>query len=167
MWPVVLALLCQAPDAGKAPSPREMAQLFFLAGDLRRAVDAGRRCVELEGKKKCGDFYRALVEYQALIPRNTELNPAEAKAYLEWDHAISPSAEGKLTAPVRQRYVTEPLERAQDARDAGDLAKALDLVKAVLEVDPKNVAAKQLESALIAESKSAVSGANKRKSLSR
>ena len=141
MWPVVLALLCQAPDAGKAPSPREMAQLFFLAGDLRRAVDAGRRCVELEGKKKCGDFYRALVEYQALIPRNTELTPAEAKAYLEWDHAISPGAEGKLTASVRQRYVTDPLEHAKRAKDEGDLARAKALAKAVLDVEPKNAEA--------------------------
>jgi hypothetical protein len=144
MWLVVLALLHQAPDGGRAPSPREMAQLFFLAGDLRRAVDVARRCVELEGKKKCGDFYRALVEYEALIPRNDHLTPAEAKAYLEWDHTVSPAVEGKLTAPVRQRYVTDPLERAHRAAEAGDPAKALVIVKVVLEIDPKNADAQKL-----------------------
>jgi hypothetical protein len=149
MLAVALALmLSETPDGGAAPSPREMAQLFFLAGDLRRAIDAGRRCVELEGKKKCDPFYRALVEYQALVPKNDRLTLAEAKAYLEWDHEISPKAEGKLTTPVRQRYVTEPLEAAQRALEQGERVKAQLIVKGVLEVDPANPAAKKFLQAL-------------------
>jgi hypothetical protein len=140
----VLAVLAQAPDAGPAPSPRELAQLFFLAGDLRRAVELGKRCVELEGKPKCMTFYRALVEYESLILRNEHLTHAEAKAYLEADHLVSPQREGKLTVPVRERYVTAPLAAAQRALDAGDHAKALALVNAVLEVDPANGTAKNL-----------------------
>jgi hypothetical protein len=144
----LLVMLAQAPDAGPAPSPREMAQLFFLAGDLRRAVDAGRRCVELEGHKRCQAFYRALVEYQALIPDNEHLSRAQAKAYLEWDHAISPAREGKLTEPVRRRYVTDPLDAAKRATDAGEREKAKAIVKAVLEVEPKNADALTLLEAL-------------------
>jgi hypothetical protein len=141
---LALLVVSETPDGGAAPSPREMAQLFFLAGDLRRAVDAGRRCIEVEGKKKCEGLYRALVEYQALVPRNDHLSHAEAKAYLEWDHEISPKAAGKLTAPVRQRYVTGPLEAAQRAFDQGDRDKAQVIVKAVLEVEPGNADAKKL-----------------------
>jgi hypothetical protein len=149
MLAVALALmLSETPDGGAAPSPREMAQLFFLAGDLRRAIDAGRRCLELEGKKKCEPFYRALVEYQALVPKNDHLTHAEARAYLEWDRAISPKAEGKLTAPVRQRYVTAPLEVAQRALEQGERDKAQVIVKGVLEVEPTNADARKLQQSL-------------------
>jgi hypothetical protein len=144
----LLAVLAQTPDGGKAPSPRELAQLFFLAGDLRRAVELGKRCVELEGKPRCMPFYRALVDYESLILRNEHLSRAEAKAYLEYDHLISPQQEGKLTAPVRQRYVTDPLAAAQRALDSGERDKALALVNAVLEVEPANGSAKTLRAQL-------------------
>ncbi|MBK7863988.1 MAG: hypothetical protein IPJ65_36360 [Archangiaceae bacterium] len=143
----LLLLAAPAPglaDAGPAPTPRELAQLFFLAGDLRRAVDAGRRCMQLEGRKKCEPFYRALVEYQALIPKNDQLTLAEAKAYLEWDRFVSPQQPGKLTEPVLSRYVEEPLSTARAAWQGGDEKSARKLAERVLEVDPKNADAKAL-----------------------
>lgn len=144
IW-VVAMLATAPPDAGApAPTPREMAQLFFLAGDLKRAIDAGRRCVQLEGRKKCEGYYRALVEYEALIPRNDQLTPAEAKAYLEWDRFISPKEPGKLTRPVLRRYVEEPLIAAHQAAAAGEKGKAKEIAQRVLAVDPKNAEAKQL-----------------------
>ena len=76
--------------------------------------------------------------------KNEHLTRAEAKAYLEHDHLISPQQEGKLTAPVRQRYVSDPLASAQRAADAGERDKALALVNAVLEVEPANDAANKL-----------------------
>ena len=144
-----LLILLAAPvappaDAGVAPTPREMAQLFFLAGDLRRAVDAGRRCVQLEGKKKCGEFYRALVEYEALIHKNEQLTLPEAKSYLAWDRLISPVEPGKLTKGVRRRWVDEPLEAARIALGAGEKKSAKAAVERVLQVDPKNEGAKEL-----------------------
>lgn len=140
--------LAAAPDAGMgAPSAREMAQLYFLAGDLRRAVDVGRRCLKAEGKK-CDAFYRALVEYEALIARNDKLTEAEARAYLEWDRLVSPKARGKLTEPVWHHWVVSPLEGAGRARSAGDLKAAGELVDAVLRVDPKNPDAKALKAEL-------------------
>jgi hypothetical protein len=145
---LALALLAGPPsrasDAGAAPTPRELAQLYFLAGDLRRAVDAGRRCLQLEGKKGCEPFYRALVEYQALILKNEQLTLAEAKSYLEWDRLISPKQPGKLTIPVLQRYVEDPLVAARAALDAGDAKKAKALAQRALEVDPTNAEAKAL-----------------------
>jgi hypothetical protein len=141
---LALLLLIAVPDAGSAPTPREMAQLFFLAGDLRRAVDAGRRCVQLEGKKKCEPFYRALVEYEALIHKNDELTPEEARAYLEWDRLVSPQQPGKLTKPVIARYVEGPLEAGRQALSNGDHAAAKQAAERVLKVDPKNAEAKKL-----------------------
>jgi hypothetical protein len=148
----LLILLAGAPapapvpdaDGGFGPTPREMAQLFFLAGDLRRAVEAGRRCVQLEKKKKCEPFYRALVEYEALISRNEELTLAEAKSYLEWDRLISPKEPGKLTKPVMRRYIEDPLAGARVAIQAGDTKSAKAAAERVLQVDPKNADAKAL-----------------------
>jgi hypothetical protein len=133
-----------APDAGVGPTPREMAQLFFLAGDLRRAVDQGRRCMQVEGQKKCEPFYRALVEYEALIRKNDQLTPDEARAYLEWDRFISPKERGKLTQPVLARYVEQPLEAGRQALASGDKALAKAAAERVLKVDPKNADAKKL-----------------------
>jgi hypothetical protein len=144
MGGLLLMVLLSAPDAGSVPTPRELAQLYFLAGDLRRAVDAGRQCVQREGKKKCEALYRALVEYEALIPRNEELTPAEAKSYLEWDRVISPNEPGKLTRPVFARYVEEPLAAARAAAGTGDAKKAKALAERVLQVDPQNADAKRL-----------------------
>lgn len=146
---LTLLILLAAPpgpaaDAGVAPTPREMAQLFFLAGDLRRAVDAGRRCLQIEGKKKCEPFYRALVEYEALIHKNEELTLAEAKSYLEWDRLISPKEPGKLTKPVLRRYIEEPLASARIAMQAGDKKNAKAAVERVLQIDPKHGDAKRL-----------------------
>jgi len=134
-------------DAGielAPPTPREMATLFFLAGDLKRAIDAAMRCVQLEGRKKCEPVYRALVEYEALIPKNDQLTIAEAKSYLEWDRLVSPKEPGKLTRPVLERYVTAPLEAARIALQAGEKAQAKAAVERVLQVDPKNAEAKAL-----------------------
>lgn len=142
----LLVLLAGAPDAGKlppAPTPREMAQLYFLAGDLSRAIDAGRNCLKVE-KKKCEAMYRALVEYQALIPRNDQLTPAEVKSYLEWDRLISPKEPGKLTKPVIQRYIEEPIAAARIALQAGDKAAAKTAAERVLQMDPKNADAKEV-----------------------
>jgi tetratricopeptide (TPR) repeat protein len=141
----LLILLAGAPDAAKAPAPtpREMAQLFFLAGDLSRAIDAGRNCLKSE-KKKCEAFYRALVEYEALIRRNEQLTPAEVKSYLEWDRLISPKEPGKLTKPVIQRYIEEPIAAARIALQAGDKAAAKRAAERVLQMDPKNADAKEV-----------------------
>jgi len=143
MLALTLLLFSATPDGGFGPSPRELAQLFFLAGDLHRAVEVARKCLEVE-KKKCEPFYRALVEYQALIPRNEELTPAEAKAYLEWDHLISPKEPGKLTVPVLKRYVEAPLEAAKRAQAAGDTNAVKQIAERVLQIDPKNAEAKEL-----------------------
>ncbi len=143
----ILAAAPAKPDAGVDPgpqTPREMAQLFFLAGDLKRAIDAASRCIQLEGRKKCEPMYRALVEYEALIHKNDQLTPAEAKAYLEWDRLVSPKEPGKLTKPVVARYVTQPLEAARIAYQAGDKKGAKAAVERVLQIDPKNGEAKAL-----------------------
>ena len=146
MLPLLLLLAAPPPpDAGPpAPTPREMAQLFFMAGDLRRAVDAGRRCIQVEGKKKCEAFYRALVEYEALIPKNEQLTLDEAKNYLAWDRLISPQEPGKLTRGVIQRWIDDPLAGASAALQVGDKKSAKQAAERVLKVDPKNEQAKKL-----------------------
>lgn len=150
MLPLLILLAAPAqplgppPDAGVAPTAREMAQLFFLAGDLRRAVDSAKRCIQVEGRKKCEPLYRALVEYEALIRKNEELTPAEAKSYLEWDRFISPKEPGKLTRPVLRRWVEEPLQSARIVMQAGDKKAAKTAIEKVLQIDPKNGDAKRL-----------------------
>ncbi len=142
---VALLLLAAAPDAGlPMPSARELAQSFFVAGDLKRAVDAGRQCLVIEGHDRCEPFYRALVEYKGRVPDNEHLTPAEAREYLEWDHVVSPNARGKLTEGVYRRFVTDPLEATQRLHVQGESAKALEMAQHVLEVEPHNDVALKL-----------------------
>ncbi|MBL8955114.1 MAG: hypothetical protein JNK82_30335 [Myxococcaceae bacterium] len=158
MWALLVIMVSAAPapaagapDAGaeaKPPTAREMAQLFFLAGDLKRAIDAAIRCIQTDGRKKCEPFYRALVEYEALIHKNDQLTLPEAKSYLEWDRTISPDKPGKLTEPVIERYVKGPLEAARAAWQRGEREAALAAVERVQKVDPKNADAKQLKAEL-------------------
>jgi hypothetical protein len=148
MFVLLSLLLAASPDAGVVPTPREMAQLYFIAGDLRRAVDFGRRCVQLD-KKKCELFYRALVEYQALIPKNDRLSRAEARQYLEWDHLVSPERLGALSVDVNRKFITDPMDAANAALVAGDCARAEALAKTVLEVSPKHLEAQRLSKSCV------------------
>ena len=98
MLPLVLFLLSAAPasEARKGPPASEMAKLYFLAGDLRRAIETARQGINSD-PVKCKALYPMLVEYQFLVPRGDELTPAEARAFLEWDRKISPGTPGAGT----------------------------------------------------------------------
>ena len=141
-----LLLLCAAPDGEKVKTPpaSDMAILFFLAGDLRRAVDTARAGLKTDSAR-CKPLYPMLVEYEFLVPKRDELTADEAKSFLAWDKKISPKASGKLTAVVYRRYVEAPLQYARTAHQGGDTAKANKLLANVLTVDPTNASALELK----------------------
>ncbi|MBS1149730.1 MAG: hypothetical protein H6Q89_1428 [Myxococcaceae bacterium] len=145
-----LLLLCAAPEGEKPTGPpaSDMAILYFLAGDLRRAVDVARAGLKTDAVK-CKPLFPMLVEYEFLLPKRETLTVEEAKAFLEWDRKISPKAQGKLTGVVYRKYVETPLHYARTANQGGELEKAKKLLGEVLIVDPKNEDALALK-ALIA-----------------
>ncbi len=142
----------------KGPPPSELAKLYFLAGDLRKATETARQGAKID-PERCKAIYPMLVEYEFLLPRADRLTPTEAKAFFEWDRKISPGTPGKLTAPVFRRYVETPLQLAHTAAQGDDLPRAKNLLAQVLEVDPGNANALALKASL--DSADAGSGAKK------
>ena len=154
MISLCLLLLCAAPEGQVVPPPKappasDMAILYFMAGDMRRAVDTARAGLKTDAAK-CKPLYPMLVEYEFLVPKRDELTVEEAKSFIAWDRKISPKASGKLTAVVVRKYVETPLHYARTANEGGDVAKAKKLLADVLTVDPANADALALK-ALIAQ----------------
>ena len=155
MLPLLLLLAVSAApppaapevDPKKGPPPSELAKLYFLAGDLRKATETARVGAKVD-PVKCKAIYPMLVEYEFLLPRADHLTPAEAKAFFEWDRKISPGTPGKLTGPVFRRYVETPLQLARTAAQGDDKPRAAKLVAQVLEVDPANADALALKASL-------------------
>lgn len=154
---MLLALLflvvIQAPPApakparlGPGPTAYDTAKLFFLAGDLATAQEWARRGLKRE-PKTCGPLNKNLAEYNFLVNHIEALTPEQAKSFLELDRTISPTVRGKVTEKAFARFVSKPLELAKD-QAPGDVPRALQLVKQVLYVDPKNPEALALEAEL-------------------
>lgn len=147
-----LLLLCAAPpEAGKPKTPpaSDMAILYFMAGDMRRAVETARGGMKTDAAK-CKALYPMLVEYQFLVPKRDSLSVEEAKNFLAWDKKISPKAPGKLTGVVYRQYVETPLQYARTAHQGGDVERAKKLLADVLIVDATNEEALALKVAMAA-----------------
>ena len=139
-------LVCAAPEAEKPKTPpaSDMAVLFFMAGDMRRAVDTARAGMKTDAVK-CKALYPLLVEYEFLVPKRDALTVEQARSFLAWDTKISPKASGKLTAAVVRKYVETPLHYARTANQGGDLVTAKKLLADVLTIDPTNADALALK----------------------
>ena len=150
--PLLLILTAAPPVAEKPDTPpaSDMAILYFLAGDLRRAVDTARAGLTSD-PKKCKVLYPMLVEYAFLVPKRETFSLAEAKSFLDYDKKISPKAQGKLTANVVKRYVELPLQSARTAHKGGDLVRARQFVDDALAVDATNADAIALKAELGAD----------------
>lgn len=131
-----------------SPPPSDMAILYFLAGDLRRAVDTARGGLKGNDAKKCKVLFPMLVEYEFLIPKREEFTLEQARQFLEYDKKISPQAQSKLTLQVVKRYVDLPLQTARTAQKGGDLARARKFVGDALAVDPASKDALELQAQL-------------------
>lgn len=146
----LLALVAAAPPAGKkpagAPHPSETAKLFFLTGDIAKAQEFALACARRE-PKKCGPINKWIAEYAFLVRDSDTLTADQARELIALDLKIVPDKRGKLTEKVFERYVTVPLDRAR-SRASGDRKGALSIVEHVLLVDPKNVAALELQKSL-------------------
>lgn len=124
-------------DSG--PTAYDTAKLFFLAGDLATAQEWVLRGLKRE-PKTCGPLNKLLAEYNFLANHVDEFTPEQARDFLELDRKISPTVRGKVTERAWTRFVTKPLALAQE-QAKGDVPQALQLVKQVLFVDPKNAEA--------------------------
>jgi hypothetical protein len=152
----LLLLVVSVPPAGPAapkppkpaagPTAYDTAKLFFLAGDLANAQEWVRRGLKRE-PKTCGPLNKLLAEYNFLASHIEEFTPEQARDFIELDRKISPTVRGKVTEKAWARFVTKPLELAHD-QAPGDVPRALQLVKQVLFVDPKNPEALALEAEL-------------------
>lgn len=124
-------------------TPPNLARVHFRLGNLQKAIDIARKC-ERTHPKECKTLKVAIVEYQALAHDASTLTQKNAKAFLEWDEKISPGDPGRLTVPVIARWVKGPLREAAMANAAGNLPRARELVRSVLEVRPKDAEAKAM-----------------------
>ncbi len=148
---LTLLLLCAEPvQKQPAPPASDMAILYFMAGDLRRAVDTARAGMKSD-PVKCKALFPMLVEYQFLVPKRESLTLEEAKNFILWDKKISPKATGKLTPLVVKRYIDLPLQLARTANQGGDLARSKKFVADVLAVDPANEDALALSASFSAD----------------
>lgn len=145
---LVVALLSGTPAKKPvdAPHPSETAKLFFLTGDIAKAQEIARLCLRKE-PKKCGPLNRWIAEYAFLVRDIDALTPEQARELIELDAKIAPDARGKLTQKVVERFVTIPLERAKTLAPV-DRKGAAQVVERVLFVEPKNVAALELQKTL-------------------
>ncbi len=134
---LLLALVMAA-----APQPSANARLYFLAGDLSKAVEWAKRCVATE-PQTCKPMLKALAEYAFLANHTDELTLEQARDFIKYDRVISPTVPGKLTKPVIARFVTGPLARAHELAST-DPTQAKSLVERVLTVDPQNPEALKL-----------------------
>ncbi len=144
MWLALVLTLASNPAAGaskKLPPAGETAKLYFLAGDLAKAVEWATRGLKTDAKV-CKPMLKALAEYGFLAHHTDEFTPAQARDFIKYDRAISPAAPGKLTQPIIERFVSGPLARALQTSDK---AEAKDLVERVLFVDAKNPEALSLQ----------------------
>lgn len=133
----------------RTPPPGETAKLYFLAGDLAKAVEWATRGLKTDSKA-CKPMLKALAEYGFLANHTDEFTSEQARDFIKWDRVISPATPGRLTLPVVERFVTDPLERAKQLSYL-DPVQARQFVDRVLNVDPQNAEAiglkRQLSSA--------------------
>lgn len=127
------------PKVDSGPTAYDTAKLFFLAGDLSSAQEWVLRGLKRE-PKTCGPLNKLLAEYNFLANHVDEFTPEQARDFLELDRKISPTVRGKVTERAWTRFVAKPLALAQE-QAKGDVPQALQLVKQVLFVDPKNAEA--------------------------
>ena len=149
---LALVVLAQVPPGGglrpgdqRLPPPpaSETSKLYFLAGDIAKAVEWATRGMKKESKA-CKPLLKALAEYAALANHRDEFTIAQAREFIEWDRQISPGTPGKITVPIIDRYITSPLSVAAEMEKQGRVAEAVAIATRVLEVDPKNVEATRL-----------------------
>ncbi len=143
-------LLTQAPPMpqigappGPPPKPQDLVALYFRTGDLRKAVEHCRAWMKTS-KKQPTPVFKALVQYQFLASRISELTLEEAKQFLAFDAIVSPGTPALLTKQVRARFVEGPMEMANAAALANHRERALQLARDVLAVEPGNAAAHAL-----------------------
>jgi hypothetical protein len=141
MLALVLALaLSQAPavtPTGSGPAPSETAKLFFLAGDVSKALEIARAGVKKDGKR-CRRLVKLLAEYGYLVNHMDEFTPDQARQFIELDAQIAPGAVGKLTQKTIERFIDKPLEVARLRAKAGDVAGAAAIARDTLKVDPQH-----------------------------
>jgi hypothetical protein len=152
---VLAVLLSQAPpalpgpgDSKRPPKASESARLYFLAGDLAAAREWCERGLKKE-RAVCKPFLEHLASYAYLVGRYAPLTPDEAREVLVLDRKLSPSAPGRLTTPVLERFVLGPLTRARLWAEQGAAGEAVTFVEAALRVDPSNAEARALRAHLL------------------
>jgi tetratricopeptide (TPR) repeat protein len=139
----LLVFQANPPPKPKPPPPSETAKLFFLAGDLAKAQEWARQGARRD-PKVCKPLLKKLAEYAFLAGKIDEMNPAQAKQFLDLDRSISPEKPGKLTERAIERFVTKPLEIATHHARSGNPDSARVIATQVLAVDPSNAEAQAL-----------------------
>jgi len=142
---ISLSLFSSSPGSKKLPPAGETARLYFLAGDVAKAVEWASRGVKTDSKV-CKPMLKALAEYGALANHTDDFTPEQARAFIKWGRQISPTSVGKLTQPVIDRFITAPLAHAVEMAGS-DTAGAKALIERVLFVDPKHPEALALQKA--------------------
>ncbi len=130
------------PSKPAGPPPAELAQLYFLAGDLPSAQQTCSRVAQVDAR--CRALIKPLAEYAFLAGTRDSFTPAQAREYLALDARLSPKARSKLTEPTWQRFVQEPLARAKAWAQQGHAAEAVPVVEGVLLVVPAHAEAQAL-----------------------
>lgn len=125
-----------------APPPAETAKLYFLAGDLAKAQEWARAGAK-QGDVVCAKQVKLLAEYAYLANQLDHFSKAQAKAFIALDATLSPTVAGKLTQPIIDHFVLQPLRVARAHHSQGRVLDAWYIVAQVLEVAPSNVDAQR------------------------
>lgn len=136
-------LLAQLGNTAKL-DPIEQGRQAFVRGRYPEAQKLYGSCLKTR-PKQCPPLLRALVLYQPLAARADELTPEEAAQLVALDRVITAGGEpAGRTHQALERYVDLPLRRGRAALEGGSPARAAQLAREVLVVDPKNEAAQAL-----------------------
>ncbi len=128
-----------------APALLSTAQLYFVAGDLRRATEYIDQCLRTREKPSCVKVKKALVEYTYLASRRDSLTADQARQMIAFDRQVGATERSKVTQVVLEQWVRRPVRLAQARCEAGLTTEAATLLTEALAVDATDADALSLK----------------------
>ncbi len=108
----------------------------YVDGDLSGAAALAKGCSS--SSARCREMARNLEEFSDLHRKIDDLDSKGLKRLIQLDHEIGEGKPSRLVRPAALRLANTLYKQASGAKTSGDWARAKDLARQVLVLDPSN-----------------------------
>ena len=114
----------------------------YLDGDVAGATALANGCAATA--PRCRDMLRQLAEFNELHKKMDDLDPKSLKRLVQIDRELGEGKSSKLVRPATLRLANSLYKQASSAQTSGDIARAIELARQVLVLDPGNTGAQAI-----------------------